>query len=95
MLIFDIFLGGDVSPNSIRRVSGETRLDRLVRRPSGEKGAPPLPPPNKPSNMRKPSVKPRSTFSVQSPVSSDHLYDIVAKDEDEKIIQGNNLSKQD
>ena len=72
--------GGEVSPGSKRRISGETRLDRLVRRPSGEKSAPPLPPPNKPS--KKPRAKPRQFFPV-SGGQPDHLYDTVALDEPE------------
>jgi hypothetical protein len=54
---------GEVSPGSKRRISGETRLDRLVRRPSGgEKSAPPLPPPNKPT--KKPRAKPRQVTAI-------------------------------
>jgi len=55
---------GEVSPGSTRRVPGETRLDRLVRRPSGEKSAPPLPPPNRPA--KKPQAKPRQFFPASS-----------------------------
>ena len=70
----------EVSPGSTRRVSGETRLDRLVRRPSGEKSAPPLPPPNKP--VKKPQAKPRQFFPVSSG-NPDHVYDTVAPEPEE------------
>ena len=75
---------GEVSPGSTRRVSGETRLDRLVRRPSGEKSAPPLPPPNKPT--KKPRAKPRQFFPMAGG-NPDHLYDTVARDEPEDVLQ--------
>ena len=75
---------GEVSPGSTRRVSGETRLDRLVRRPSGEKSAPPLPPPNRPA--KKPQAKPRQFLPV-SAGNPDHLYDTVARDEPEEPLQ--------
>ena len=69
------------SPTGRRRVSGETRLDRLVRRPSSEnkKQTPPEPPPlsgipksnrcQKP-NVPKPSAKPRS-FSRERIIEHD------------------------
>ena len=63
---------GELSPGTRRRVSGETRLDRLVRKPSGDPPAPALPKP-----MKKPKAKPRS-LSREEP-----LYDTVANEEPE------------
>ncbi len=67
----------ETSPNTRRRVSGETRLDRLVRRPSGDRPAPALPKPNK-----KPVAKPRTFYHEHQQVE-EPLYDTVANDEPE------------
>ena len=91
---------GGGSPGGQRRrrllpsTSGETRLDRLVRRPSGERSSPgppgrhsealPVPPPV-PKPMKKPRAKPRSQVgaSVGEELSEEPLYDTVANEEPE------------
>ena len=61
-----------------RLPSGETRLDRLVRRPSDNKEKP------KP----KPKAKPRL---LSSNSTAEHLYDTVALDEDMDNVYDNHL----
>jgi hypothetical protein len=82
--------GGRGSPGRRRRVlpsaSGETRLDRLVRRPSVERSSPnrhseALPVPPVPKPLKKPRAKPRST--VGSVTEDEPLYDTVANEEPE------------
>ena len=80
---------GENSPSRRRRVlppSGETRLDRLVRRPSDRSSpnrhsealpAPPLPKP-----MKKPLAKPRTTLPSTT-AEEEPLYDTVANEEPE------------
>ena len=88
------------SPQRRRRMlpstSGETRLDRLVRRPSGERAspgrhsealpAPPQPPPPLPVPRlaKKPRAKPRSRVgSAGEELAEEPLYDTVANEEPE------------
>lgn len=66
----------DSGPHSKRRASGETRLDRLVRRPSGEKKQPNMSP------VTKPKIKPRNL---------EPLYDTVAADEELDEVYDNHL----
>ena len=83
---------GEHSPGARRKIPGETRLDRLVRRPSGERGNPryqeALPAPALPKALKKPKAKPRtvSTDSKEEP-----LYDTVANDEPEDEYYDNHL----
>lgn len=70
--------GSESSPGTRRRISGETRLDRLVRRPSGDKSSSNpggrysegLPVPQLPKPMKKPRAKPRSFNSISSSSSA-------------------------
>ena len=89
--------GGQRRRRLLPSTSGETRLDRLVRRPSGERSSPgppgrhaealPVPPPV-PKPMKKPRAKPRSQAgpagaSVGEELSEEPLYDTVANEEPE------------
>ncbi len=75
------------SPSSgRRRLSGETRLDRLVRRPSGERNnngryAEGLPAPALPKPLKKPKAKPRQFSKDTNSSIEEPLYDTVAPDE--------------
>ena len=81
----------DVSPGARRKIPGETRLDRLVRRTSGERpnsrqaeSLPLAPPPAIPAASKKPVAVPRRSFSTKESTSLDEpLYDTVANDEPE------------
>ncbi len=74
---------GDSPGAARRRRSGETRLDRLVRRPeSSSLGA--RPPPKLPGVGRKPKAKPRM-------VMEEPLYDTVANDEEPEDEYDNHL----
>ncbi len=88
--------GEEMSPGTRRRISGETRLDRLVRRPSGggggdrhSDGVSGPPPPVLPKLGKKPMAKPRTIGhpQLQHPHHQHHheepLYDTVANDDPE------------
>ncbi len=82
--------GEDMSPGTRRRISGETRLDRLVRRPSGEgnRHSERLAVPVLPAVGKKPKAKPRTIahphLQQQPPPAEDEpLYDTVANEEPE------------
>ncbi len=95
------------SPRTRRRISGETRLDRLVRRPSGsaERGSSRhsegLPAPVPPKPAKKPKAKPRTIGHPQlhQQQQEEPLYDTVANDEpedeyDNHLLYGTSSSTQ-
>ena len=85
--------GSDGSPGAVRRrVSGETRLDRLVRRPSGgdkpQRYTEALPAPALPKPMKKPRAKPRQQLPTPTQENIEEpLYDTVANDDPAEIIE--------
>ena len=87
-----------LSPGTRRKIPGETRLDRLVRRPSGEKGPPPLPPTSgiPVPCSKKPRAKPRKSskdgiIETCFQPNEEPLYDTVANDEGDDDYYDNHL----
>ena len=87
-----------VSPGARRKLPGETRLDRLVRRPSGEKGPHTVPPTSgiPVPCSKKPRPKPRGSSKDQIietcfQSTEEPLYDTVANDEGDDDYYDNHL----